>query len=169
MYRSMRSQGGGRSRDRGLGHRARLVIARRRRIGVGIHAVGAGQDALEGGEAADQAPAASPWARPLWRRRSAGGFRSAAVRQSSSGPKTMKKSSLSPGRTRLRRRSMTPCLSGNSGIAAPLEHDRRLVQAGDDADAAAQLVEEGGVGLRGMLGNVRRRPRSSRRRPCRPP
>ena len=45
---------------------------------------------------------------------------SAAVRQSSSGPKTMKKSSLSPGRTRLRSRVRTACLSGNSGIAAPL-------------------------------------------------
>ena len=44
----------------------------------------------------------------------------AAVRQSSSGPKTMKKSSLSPGRTRFRSRSSTPCLSGNSGIVARL-------------------------------------------------
>ena len=52
-----------------------LGDAGRRRIRVGIHAVGAGQNALEGGDTRPPNPAASPWARPPWRRRSAGGFR----------------------------------------------------------------------------------------------
>ena len=67
----------------------------------------------------------------------------------------MKKSSVSPGRTRLRSRSRTPCLSGNSGIAAPLSTMGASSRQAITRHPAPQLVEKGRVRLRGMLRHVR--------------
>ena len=89
----MRSQGAGLQARADLRH-ALVGDARRRRVGVGIHAVGAGQDPLEGREAAGERLARLLAARPAVASAKRSRISSAAVRQSSSGPKTMKKSSF---------------------------------------------------------------------------
>ena len=102
----------------GLGHPL-LGDAGRRRIRVGIHAVGAGQDALEGGEAAHQGlPRLLGHAHRGVDEAQAdflGGGAAVLL-----GTEDDEEIVVLAGRTRLRRRSRMPCLSGNSGIAAPL-------------------------------------------------